>query len=124
MGKGRPKIQIDWTAFDKLCGMQCTKREIADFFDVSEDTIDRACKRDHKVNFAVYFAQKAAKGRISLRRKQWDVAMAGNNTMLIWLGKQYLGQSDKIHQTGSGGTPALLILPANGSEASKEKPEK
>ena len=31
-----------------------------------------------------------------LKQKQWDVAMEdGNVQMLIWLGKQYLGQSDK-----------------------------
>ena len=31
----------------------------------------------------------------SLREKQYDVAMSGNVSMLIWLGKQVLGQSDK-----------------------------
>ena len=30
-----------------------------------------------------------------LREKQWEVAMEGNVQMLIWLGKQHLGQSDK-----------------------------
>ena len=29
-----------------------------------------------------------------LEDKQWEVAMDGNIQMLIWLGKQYLGQSD------------------------------
>ena len=33
-----------------------------------------------------------------LRRKQWE--MAGKNpTMAIWLGKQWLGQTDKVEQT-------------------------
>ena len=27
-----------------------------------------------------------------LKQMQWDVAMNGNVKMLIWLGKQYLGQ--------------------------------
>ena len=35
-------------------------------------------------------------GKASLRRKQYEVAMGGNCTMLVWLGKQYLGQTDKI----------------------------
>jgi hypothetical protein len=36
----------------------------------------------------------------------------GNATMAIWLGKQYLGQSDKISQqmTGSDGGPISLLL--------------
>ena len=32
--------------------------------------------------------------KIELREKQWEVAMDGNVQMLIWLGKQYLGQRD------------------------------
>ena len=34
------------------------------------------------------------KQKIQLREKQWEVAMEGNVQMLIWLGKQYLGQKD------------------------------
>lgn len=34
-----------------------------------------------------------------LRREQYKAAMGGNTTMLIWLGKQLLGQSDKSEQT-------------------------
>jgi hypothetical protein len=34
--------------------------------------------------------------RINLLKKQYDVAMAGNVSMLIWLGKNILGQSDKV----------------------------
>ncbi len=36
-----------------------------------------------------------ARMRRSLRSKQYDLAMKGNVTMLIWLGKNELGQSDK-----------------------------
>ena len=32
---------------------------------------------------------------VELRKKQFEMAMDGNVQMLIWLGKQYLGQSDK-----------------------------
>lgn len=92
---GRPKIEINWDQFDKLCGLQCTKLEIASYFDCSEDTIERRVKEVHGVDFAVYFEQKRGSGKIALRRKQYEAAMAGNVTLLIWLGKQYLGQSDK-----------------------------
>ena len=33
--------------------------------------------------------------RLALKRAQWKSAMGGNVAMLIWLGKQDLGQSDK-----------------------------
>jgi hypothetical protein len=35
---------------------------------------------------------------MSLRRLQAKKAAEGNVTMLIWLGKQYLGQSDRQEQ--------------------------
>lgn len=95
MPAGRPKIELDWNEFDKLCQLQCTLREIASWFDCSEDTIERRCQDTHGMKFADYYAQRRGKGKISLRRKQFDVAIAGNVSMLIWLGKQYLGQSDK-----------------------------
>lgn len=96
---GRPRIEIDWEEFDKLCALQCTQEEIAAWFNCSADTIDRRVKETYNANFAEIFAQKAGKGKISLRRKQMSVAQSGNVTMLIWLGKQYLGQSDKREDT-------------------------
>ncbi len=45
---------------------------------------------------------------MSLRRLQWKAAKENNVTMLIWLGKQYLGQTDK--QEVSGAEPIELIM--------------
>lgn len=92
---GRPQKPIDWVDVDKLCAMQCTQQEIASFLDISVDTLDRRCKSVHKISFAEYFEEKRARGRISLRRAQYKLAEGGNAVMLIWLGKQYLGQKDK-----------------------------
>lgn len=92
---GRPKIEVDWQQFDKLCQIQCTLREIAEFFQCSEDTIERRCKEVKGMGFAEYFEQKRGLGKISLRRMQWQTAIDGNVTMQIWLGKNYLEQSDK-----------------------------
>ena len=69
--------------------------EIASFFEVSEDTIERRVKETHGVTFAEHYKTLSGGGKISLRRKQMDVALSGNVSMLIWLGKQYLGQKDK-----------------------------
>jgi len=48
--------------------------------------------------FAQAIQKGRASGRMSLKRKQWEMAMGGNITMLIWLGKQNLGQTDKVEQ--------------------------
>ena len=90
----RPRIKIDWVDFDKLCKMQCTKEEIADWFNCSEDTIERAIKRKYKVSFAVHYNKKRVAGKISLRRNQFQLSKK-YPAMAIWLGKQYLGQTDK-----------------------------
>lgn len=91
----RPRIPIDWIAFDNLCAIQCSVLEIAAYFKVSEDTIKRAVKREKKMTFLEYAGDKRRLGHISLRRRQFQIAETGDKTMLIWLGKQYLGQSDK-----------------------------
>lgn len=90
---GRPRIQIDKTDFEKLCGLQCTEEEIATFFNCSVDSIERWCRREYKKNFAEVFSEKRGIGKISLRRNQWKLAET-NAAMAIFLGKNYLGQSD------------------------------
>ena len=102
---GRPRKEINWKAFDKLCHMQCTLAEIAGFFNVSEDTIERRVKEEHGDTFAEVHKKKAERGRSSLRRKQFQVANSGNVTMLIWLGKQYFNQRDKTELSGPDGGP-------------------
>jgi len=92
---GRPEVKIEKEDFEKLCSMQCTLVEIAGFFDCSEDTIENWCKKTYRgQTFSEVYKRKSAKGKISVRRKQFQVADAGNATMLIWLGKQYLGQRE------------------------------
>ena len=93
---GRPKIEIDVEEFEKLCGIQCTLVEISAWFRCTEDTIETWAKATYGVTFSEIYKQKRGVGKISLRRRQYQVAVNdGNPTMLIWLGKQYLDQSDK-----------------------------
>lgn len=94
MARGRPKKEIDVKEFEKLCALQCTLEEIAGWFDCCEDTIENWCKSTYKRNFSEVYAQKRGKGKISLRRAQFRLAET-NASMAIWLGKQYLGQTDE-----------------------------
>lgn len=93
----RPRKEINIEHFQKLCELQCTLQEIAGFFDVSEDTIERWCKRELKMSFADVFKKYGAKGKISLRRAQFKLAEK-NASMAIFLGKNYLGQTDRYEQ--------------------------
>ena len=90
----RPRKSIDKEQFEKLCSIQCTLNEIAGYFNCSEDTIENWCKTTYHERFTDVFSKKRGLGKISLRRSQFRMAET-NATMAIWLGKQYLGQSDK-----------------------------
>jgi len=89
----RPRIEIDKDSFEKLCGLQCTKAEICGFFDITDKTLDAWCTRTYKKGFSDIFEQKRGAGKISLRRAQFRLA-EHNAAMAIFLGKNYLGQTD------------------------------
>lgn len=91
---GRPKLDVDFDKLAILCQYPLRNEDIADLMDLSMDTISRAIKKKFNVTFAEYKEQKQSKLRFTLLQKQVEVAKAGNVVMLIWLGKQYLGQSD------------------------------
>lgn len=101
---GRPVKEIDREEFEKLCQMQCTKNEIAAWFSVDEDTVNNWCHREYGDTFSAVFAQKREGGKASLRRRQWLMSES-NPTMAIWLGKQYLGQSDDPSRHNNAETP-------------------
>lgn len=90
---GRPHKEIDKEQFERLCGLQCTRDEICSWFDVTDKTLDGWCKRTYKAGFSAVFEQKRGRGKIALRRAQWQLAEK-NASMAIFLGKNYLGQSD------------------------------
>lgn len=90
----RPKAKIDWKKVDSMLMAGCTGTECAAFFGIHEDTLYRACERDQKKGFAAYSQEKRSKGDILLRQAQFDMALKKDRGMLIWLGKNRLGQKD------------------------------
>lgn len=112
---GRPRKAISETQVFKLASMQATLKEMAAFFDCSEDTLQRrfsdAIKRGQEV------------GKSSLRRMQFKAAREGNPSMLKWLGQQYLGQSDRSENINVGLTHLTDDIKSP-SEALRELREK
>ena len=95
---GRPKKQIDQKEFEKLCFLQCTKQEFCSWFDTTDKTLERWCKETYGMGFSEVFRIKREKGIISLRRTQFQLAEK-SPAMAIFLGKNLLGQTDKVEQT-------------------------
>ena len=84
---GRPLLDIPATKVEHLATYGCTNVEIAEFFECDEATIRR--------RFSENITKGKASGKIRLRQLQMAAAERGNVPMLIWLGKQMLGQKDK-----------------------------
>ena len=105
---GRPKADIDWAVVGKLLEAGCAGTDIASQLGIGVDTLERRCRTDNKVTFSAFSQQKRMSGDNLLRAAQYKAAMEGNTTMLVWLGKQRLGQSDKNELTGKDGERIVI----------------
>jgi len=88
----RPKkYDIDTKQVEQLASYGCTNTEIASFFGCSKDLISKS--------YSTNVTKGKEKGKIRLRKLQWNAAEKGSTPMLIWLGKQLLDQTDKQEVT-------------------------
>ena len=85
---GRPKkYDIDTEVVFKLASYNLTNIEIADIYGCSSDLLEKS--------YSEFLTKGRAELKKRLRQAQLDLALSGNAVMLIWLGKQILGQADK-----------------------------
>lgn len=115
----RPTKSISQKQFEQLCQIQCTKEEICAVLDVSDKTLDRWCKETYETSFSEIFSQKRKGGHASLRAKQWKLA-SKSPAMAIFLGKQFLGQTDKV-ETHFDATEVNAINKAMITDVAKER---
>lgn len=108
MKRPGPKIKdFDWHLVDSLLGLNasleyvCEKLIEKDGDEVNKKTIvakkrmvDRRIKERHNCRFSEYRDRKLEPLRMNLFKKQIELALKGNVPMLIWMGKQLLGQTD------------------------------
>ncbi|MGR3179857.1 MAG: hypothetical protein ACUZ8E_17595 [Candidatus Anammoxibacter sp.] len=93
---GMAKSHIDWAIVESLCKIQCTDEEVAQVIGICVNTLSNRTKKEFGMTYQEYSLRFRKEGTSSIRRAQYKAAVhKGNPTMLIWLGKQYLGQSDK-----------------------------
>jgi len=86
IGRGENKKVIDPKEVEKLAALGMKISEMSEWFGVDDSTLN------------YNFKQNILKGKhnlnCSLRQAQIRLALSGNATMLIWLGRNMLGQSD------------------------------
>lgn len=86
VGRGPNKKVIPPDEVYHLASLGCSATEMADWFGVSQSTL--------KYNFGEYIKKGKEHIKNKLRDAQIKTALSGNATMLIWLGKQLLGQQE------------------------------
>lgn len=97
---GAPIKEIDRKNFEGLCAIQCTLFEMQAVLGVCDATIETWCKREYGKTFSEVFKEKKSIGNVSLRRAQFRLAVEKlHPTMLIFLGKDRLGQTDGIQES-------------------------
>lgn len=89
-----PNIPFNFDIIDKMMKAGCCGREIAARFGVHPNTLYNRVKREKKCDFSEYLASKKADGEATLKEKQYDKAINGDTTLLIWLGKCRLQQTE------------------------------
>lgn len=99
---GRPQHHIDWNEVDQYLLAGSPGTAIAAIFGFSVSTLYERCLREKGVNFQEYSRQKKSKGDELIRMKQFQEAMNGDKTLLIWLGKNRLSQKEKHDLAHSG----------------------
>ena len=80
-------IKPDPDKIQMLASFGCSIIEIAKYFKVDESTVRK--------NYQDELETGRESLKVKLRQLQWDHAARGNTALLIWLGKQYLGQTDR-----------------------------
>lgn len=98
---GRPRIEINRDLFEKLCTLHAPLKEVAEFFECSEDTIERFCQREYEENFAEVLRRFQIKGNIALRGYQFALAKR-SPSMAAFLGRNWLGQHSERQNLENG----------------------
>lgn len=86
VGRGLRKRIVPPKDVYELAAIGCSDREIARWFDIDENTL--------RYNFSDILEKGREDLKHSLRRAQIKLALSGNAVMLIWLGKNILGQQE------------------------------
>jgi hypothetical protein len=89
---GRPLTPIDWDVVGEWLMKGCSGVQIAAILGVHHETLYDRCVAEHGVYFSQFSLKYKSKGDSLLHAAQFDAALKGNTSMLIWLGKQRLDQ--------------------------------
>jgi hypothetical protein len=121
---GRPPRKFDIKIIENLCRIQCPIKEIEAVLNSDYNTLNKFCMGEIGKNFQTLHEEYKGVGRASLRRIQFQQAEK-NPAMAIFLGKNWLSQTDRLEQsvesTSMVTQRTILELPDNGHRHKKDK---
>lgn len=100
-----PRFEVNLKDIERLASLMLDDKEIATALGASATWFYH--KKAEMPEIQVAIDAGKANGRRNLRSKQLSVAMGGSIPMLIFLGKQYLGQKDKIEHASDPDAPLV-----------------
>jgi hypothetical protein len=114
--EGRPPAVIDLLAVERAASVGCPIDDIAAILGICRATFYNHMERNPDIAEAI--ERGRGQGRGSVRRAQFEKAMGGSDTMLIWLGKVLCGQKDTsaVPDSGPNGPAQVVervIVPTN-----------
>ena len=101
-------VHYDLDLVHKLGLIHASDQECAILLGMNTQTFRRLMKED--VQFKVGMERGRAQGKRAIRQKQYDMAMEDNEKMLVWLGKNILGQADKKEVEHAAKDPLKALL--------------
>lgn len=100
---GKPSVQWNLKTLEKMAARWLSHEAMADLLEISRECLQTALRNNPDVKRAIRLGR--AKRQDKLLTKQWANADRGNVVMQIWLGKNYLGQTDKVMHSNDPAAP-------------------
>ena len=91
-------MELNTINLSNLMRFRPSLAETANWFKVSEDTIERKIKKFEKCTFKEFRDRYSGHLKMKLQDKAIDMAMSGNTTMMIFCLKNLCGWNDKVEQ--------------------------
>jgi hypothetical protein len=93
---GAPRKEIDYKQLDAIMQFKVTKGFVADYFNISEDTLETRIREHANMTFSEYNKLKLQRTGIKLQQKAIEAALSGNTPLMIFALKNIAGWSDNI----------------------------
>ncbi len=90
----KPNYHIDWEEVKRFAIAGSSGVEIAAYYGIGPECLYDRCRKDKGMYYSAFQAQCKQKGDVLIREKQYELALEKDRVMLIWLGKQRLGQKE------------------------------